>query len=164
MQVTMGPRSRIQADIKIHAVDDQLSGEIIFRHTNVALHVDKLNSLAGGDDAALKINQGLAGLNRFETKVLLSGSFDDYHYDLKSDLGARFSNAVSAVLSEKEQSAALNQRKTLDQLLETQLQKLDKEIGPQLEQLDALLQKEFTEIADLRNMLPKQDSRLPRIR
>ena len=164
MQVTMGPRSRIQADIKIHAVDDQLSGEIIFRHTNVALHVDKLNSLAGGDDAALKINQGLAGLNRFETKVLLSGSFDDYHYDLKSDLGARFSNAVSAVLSEKEQSAALNRRKTLDQLLETQLQKLDKEIGPQLEQLDALLQKEFTEIADLRNMLPKQDSRLPRIR
>ena len=164
MQVTMGPRSRIQADIKIHAVDDQLSGEIIFRHTNVALHVDTLNSLAGGEDAALKINQGLAGLNRFETKVQLSGSFDDYQYDLKSDLGNRFSQAVSAVLSEKEQSAAVARRKTLDQLLEAQLQKLSNEIGPQLLQLEALLQEEVVEIADLRNLLPKSDSRLPKIR
>jgi len=106
----------------------------------------------------------LAGLNRFETKVLLSGSFDDYYYDLKSDLGNRFSQAVSAVLSEKEQSAVAIQRKTLDQLLETQLQQLNNEIGPQLLQLETLLQEEVTEIADLRNLLPKSDSRLPKIR
>jgi len=164
MQVTMGPHSRIQADIKIHAVDDQLFGEIIFRHTNVSLHVDTLNSLAGGEDAALKINQGLAGLNRFETRVLLSGSFGDYQYDLKSDLGDRFSQAVSAVLSEKEQSVLAAQRKTLDRLLKTQLQELNNQIGPQLLQLEALLQEEVTEIADLRNLLPKSDSRLPKIR
>lgn len=164
MQVTMGPRSRIQADIKVKATDDQLSGEIVFRHTNVSLHVDKLNSLAGGDDAALKINQGLAGLNRFETKVKLTGSFDDYQYDLKSDLGLRFSKAVSAVLNEQEQTAATSQRETLDQLLNTQLQKLNNEVAPELLKLEASLNEEAVEIADLGNMLPQSDSRLPRIR
>ena len=82
LQVTMGPRSRIQGDIKIQAIDNQLSGEIIFRRSNVALHVDKLNSLAGGDDTALKINQGLSGLNQFESRIQISGTFEDYNLSL----------------------------------------------------------------------------------
>ena len=164
MQVTMGPRSRIQGDIKIQAIDDQLSGEIIFRRSNVSLHVDKINSLAGGDDAALKINQGLAGLNQFESKVQISGTFEDYNYVLKSDLGIRFSNAVSQELNLKEQLAVEAWKKTLDRLLELQLQKLDNKIGPQLIQLENSLKNEVVEIADLRNLLPQSNSRLPRIR
>jgi len=153
LQVTMAPNSRLQADIKIQAIDD-----------NVALHVDKLNDLAGGDDAALKINQGLAELNQFESKVLISGTFDDYNFKLKSDLGMRFSNAVSQVLSLKAQLAVDNQKKALDQLLQFQLQKLDSDIGPKLLQLENSLSEEVTQIADLRNLLPKSNSRLPRIR
>lgn len=164
IQVTMGPRSRIQGDIKIQAIDDQLSGEIVFRRSNVSLHVDKLNSLAGGDDAALKINQGLSGLNQFESKVQISGTFEDYNYVLKSDLGIRFSNAVSQELNSKEQLAIEARREALNRLLDAQLQILDDKISPQLIQLENLLQDEAVEIADLRNLLPKSDSRLPRIR
>ena len=162
--VTMGPRSHIQADIKIHAIDDQLSGEIIFRRSNVSLHVDKLNSLAGGEDVALKINQGLLGLSQFESKVQLSGTFDDYNYVLNSDLGSRFSNAVTRELNSKEQLAVEARKKMLDRVLELQLQKLDNEIAAQLNELENALRNEVIEIADLRNLLPKPDSRLPRIR
>ena len=164
IQVTMGPRSRIQAEIEIHAIDNQLSGEIIFRRSNVSLHLDKLNSLAGGEDAALKINQGLLGLSQFESKVQISGTFEDYNYVLKSDLGTRFSNAVSQELNSREQLATEARKKLLNRLLEIQLQKLDNEIGPQLIQLENSLKDEVVEIADLRNLLPKPDSRLQRIR
>ncbi len=162
--VTMGPRSRIQADIKLQAIDDQLSGDIIFRHTNVSFHVDELNSLAGGEGAALKINQGLAGLNRFETRVRLFGTLDDYEYELKSDLGIRFSNAVVAVLNEKEEAAVSARKQALDRLLQTQLEILENEITPQLLELENSLRQEATEIADLGSLLPKPDSRLPKIR
>ena len=164
LQVTMGPRSRIQGDIKIQAIDNQLSGEIIFRRSNVALHVDKLNSLAGGDDTALKINQGLSGLNQFESRIQISGTFEDYNYAIKSDLGIRFSNAVSQELNSKEHLAAEARKNALDSLLELQLRKLDHEIGPRLIQLEKSLREEAVEIADLRNLLPKPNSRLPRIR
>ena len=120
--------------------------------------------MAGGEDAALKINQGLLGLSQFESKVQISGTFEDYNYVLKSDLGTRFSNAVSQELNSREQLATEARKKLLNRLLEIQLQKLDNEIGPQLIQLENSLKDEVVEIADLRNLLPKPDSRLQRIR
>jgi uncharacterized protein (TIGR03545 family) len=162
--VTMGPASRMQAEIQIQALGDQLTGELVFRHSNVVLHVDKLHEMIGGSNTALQMNQGLAKVNRFESKITISGTPDDYHYQFQSDLGSRFSIAVNTLLTDKNEQQITKRKQDLDQLLMRQVAKLDNEILPQLQKLARLLNAETIEIASLRDAIPTNQNGLPRIR
>jgi uncharacterized protein (TIGR03545 family) len=162
--VTMGPASRMQAEIQIQAIGDQLTGELVFRHSNVVLHVDKLHEMIGGSNTALQMNQGLAKVNRFESKITISGTPDDYHYQFQSDLGSRFSIAVNTLLTDKNEQQITKRKQDLDQLLMRQVAKLDNEILPQLQKLARLLNAETIEIASLRDAIPTNQNGLPRIR
>lgn len=164
MLVTLGPASRIQADIEIQTIDGQLSGELIFRHSNVSLHVDKLHELAGGADTALQMNQGLATVDQFQTRVTLSGTVDDYDYEFQSDLGSRFANAVNALLIQKGENMIAQQKQSLDKLLADHVAKIDNEILPEIRRLATKLNEESVQIASLRNAIPKQTDRPPKIR
>jgi len=170
MLVTMGPESRIQADINLQVIDDQLSGTMIFRHSNVTLHVDKLNNLVGGENTALKMNQGLPSVNKFVSKITLSGTFDDYQYHLQSDLGTQFAQAVDAVIQDSNQRGVVERRTKLDALLKQQLSELDEKIEPEIERLIQSVNSEAYNVADLRSLLPNQngsasplESRLPNL-
>lgn len=162
--VTLGPASRIQADIQIQTINGELSGELIFRHSNVSLHVDKLNELAGGEDTALRMNQGLAVVDQFRTRVTLSGTLEDYQYEFQSDLGSRFSNAVNALLIENGENRIAKQKQALDEMLSQQIAKLDQRILPEIKRLSNLLDAESTEIASLRDSIPKSSIRPSKIR
>ena len=153
--VTMGSQSRLQAEINIQAIDNQLSGEIVFRHSNVALHVDKLNDLAGGKDTALQLNQGLASLDNFTTKITLSGSIENYQYVMRSDLGDQFARAVDSVLSNSERKHFAKSKLMLEQKLNSELQKLNNQIAPEIEALNKQLNAKTVEVADLRKSLPQ---------
>lgn len=161
--VTMGPASRIQADIQINATGDQLSGELVFRHSNVSLHVDKLNELVGGGDAALQLNQGLASIDRFETRVTLSGTLEDYEYQFQSDLGSRFATAANQLLDDNQEREIERRKIQLEELLTKQLAQLNNEILPEIRSLAKLLDAERTEIASRRDSQSEPESRLPKI-
>ena len=162
--VTIGPASRIQAEIEIQAVGDQLSGNLVFRHSNVALHVDRLHEMVGGANTALQMNQGLAEINRFESKITLSGTPDDYHYEFQSDLGIRFANAVHTLLTDNSEKRINQRKENLDQLLKQQLTRLDNEILPQLQRFAQLLNAELIAIASLRDAIPSNLQGRPRFR
>ena len=152
MLVTMGAGNRVQADIQISAIGDQLSGKLIFRHTDVTLHVDQLHEMAGGKSVALQMNQGLISVDRFESRVTLSGTVKDYQYQFKSDLGNRFANSVNTLLTQKGDTHIAETKRALDRQLATQLQKLESDIVLQIQQLAQLLHAESNELAELKEL------------
>lgn len=163
MLVTMGPASRIQADIEIRATGNQLSGELVFRHSNVSLHVDKLHELIGGADSCLQLNQGLASIDRFESRVTLAGTIEDYTYQFQSDLGSRFAGAANQLLNSKCERTIELRKKQLQDLLVAQLSNLDNEILVEIHRLAQLLEHERIEIASRRDSQPQKHDRLPKI-
>ena len=131
--VTLGGGSQIQADIELNATENQLTGKLIFRHANVALHVDKLNELVGGQDVALQLNQGVASVESFETTVYLSGTIDDYRCDFTSDLGEKFAKAANETLQKNANRNIQRIQNRLKQKLENQLLTLSQAMIPKLQ-------------------------------
>ena len=130
--VTLGGGSQIQADIELNATGDQLTGKLIFRHANVALHVDKLNELVGGQDVALQLNQGVATVESFETAVYLSGTIDNYRCDFTSDLGEKFAKAANQTLQNNANRNIQRIENRLKQKLADQLLSLNEAMMPKL--------------------------------
>ena len=83
MLVSMGPASRVQAEIDIQITGEQLSGSLVFRHSNVSLHVDNLHDLAGGADTALRLNQDLVTVNKFKSEVQIAGTLSDFEFEFQ---------------------------------------------------------------------------------
>ncbi len=109
--VTVGPNMKLQADVRLKAIGDSLAGDLVFRHSNVSLHVDQLNALAGGTEMALRLNQELSACDQFETRLLLSGTVDDYQIKLESDLGNRFAQSMNQVSADiQRQNLAARQK------------------------------------------------------
>jgi uncharacterized protein (TIGR03545 family) len=162
--VTMGPASRMQSNIQINAVGNELSGELVFRHSNVSLHVDRINEMAGGETTALQLNQGLASVNQYESRVTIGGTFDNYNFQFQSDLGSRFTHAANQLLIDKNEQTIAMRKRELDEFLASQLKTIDEQVTPELRKLYKLLRAESGEIASLRNSVPAPSDRFRKIR
>ena len=113
--VTVGPNMKLQADVRLKAIGDSLAGDVVFRHSNVSLHVDELNALAGGTEMALRLNQKLSAYDQFETRLSLSGTVDRYEMKLDSDLGTRFAQSMDEVSADiQRQNLAAKQKQWHD--------------------------------------------------
>ncbi len=151
--VSLGPNSRINADIEILVDGDQLSGTLLFNYSNVALHVDKLNELAGGAETALHINKDLLQINDFKTTTKLRGSLEKYAFDLQSDLGSQFAATVDRVVIGHFQQQTAQQQTRLNEILAAEIQNLEQVVEPALEKLASKLQQDVKRIADLKATL-----------
>lgn len=162
--VTLGPASRIQADIQITATGNQLAGELVFRHSNVSLHVDQLHDFVGGEDTALQLNQGLAAVDRFETRSKLSGTLENYDYQFESDLGDRFANAANQLLRDKCERSVEQQSRQIQKLLTAQSDQLTNNVLREIRRMTKLLEAEQIQIASLKSSQATENGRLRRIR
>ncbi|MFT5299280.1 MAG: hypothetical protein ACI814_000048 [Mariniblastus sp.] len=157
MLVTMGPASHIQAEIQLHAEGDQISGELVFRHSNVSLHVDKLHEMAGGETTALQLNQGLASVDQFQTRVKLSGTMDNYQFEFTSDLGNQFAGAANRLLANKSQRLIDQKKQELTEYYTSQRNILEKQVAPELKRLSLQLNQASVEIASLQAAFTEPD-------
>ena len=135
--VTVGPNLKLQADVQLKAIGDSLAGEIIFRHSNVSLHVDQLNSLAGGTEMALRLNQELAAYDQFETRLSLSGTIDQYQMKVQSDLGDRFAQAMTDVSADIQRHHLAAQRQKMQATTQRQATDVTSQIDEALTTLDS---------------------------
>lgn len=163
MLVTMGPESQLQAEVRLEARGEQLTGDLVFRHSNVALHVDQLHNLAGGENTALRINQALAKVNQFETRVSLGGTIEAYQFDFQSDLGNRFANSINSMLANQAAQDVATRQATVDARFNAALATLNQRLLPELTRLQATLDR-GVQTAQQPPEPPNQQSRLPRIR
>ncbi len=161
----MGPASRVQAEIDIQMRGDQLTGTLVFSHSQVSLHVDKLHELAGGPDTALRLNQDLAKINQFKTEISLEGTLEDYQFQFESDLGTKFAAAAERVINEDTQQKLARQKLRLEDVLATAVQNLDGLVAGELAELSEQLQRNTHLIAELKDAIEIPESRSwPKIR
>ncbi len=134
--ITVGPNIKLQADVRLKAIGESLAGDLVFRHSNVSLHVDQLHSLAGGTEMALRLNQELSACDQFETRISLSGTMSDYTMNLESDLGARFAQSMNEVSSDIQRQRVATQQQRLKSTTERQIVDLTGQIDQALRTLD----------------------------
>ena len=140
MLVTVGPNMKLQADVRLKAIGDSLAGDLIFRHSNVSLHVDELNSIAGGTEMAIRLNQELSTFNEFDTRVTLSGTVDNYQMTIESDLGNRFAQSMNHVSKDIQGEHLAKRRQQWKETAERQAVDLVSQIDEALQSLDSTAQ------------------------
>jgi uncharacterized protein (TIGR03545 family) len=165
LQISMAPNSRVQADIQIRVDGEQLTGNLTLQHSNVVLHVDKLNRTAGGTETALRLNQNLTRLNRFQSTITLSGTLDEYTSELDSDLGTQFAATAEQGTTEQFQQFTLRQQNKLNEALTAQLKFLEDTFVSELERLAQHLETGAHLMADLEDSIEaSQNQAWPKMR
>lgn len=156
--ISMGP-SRLQVEVSLQAIDDQLSGELVFHHHEVLMHVDEVNEMVGGKDVALRLNQDLAAVDRFQTYVAISGTLEKPVIELHSDLGTKFAAAINHVLAERIQAKIEENQQRFEKAFQQELAELDRTIESNLADISNVLSQEADIIAQLKKFVPRSSSR-----
>ena len=100
MLVKMTP-CRMEADISVELNGQALSGNMVFRHTDLMMQIEEMKTLSGGTQMADEINLDLAGLSEFEIKAQLGGTIDAPQITIDSDLGPRFAAIMNRIAEKK---------------------------------------------------------------
>ena len=156
--------SRMKAEVSLRREGDRISGEIVFQHSDVLMHVNQVHPLAGGQATANKINLDLASLSEYRTYVQLSGTWERPEFDFRSDLGNKFAAAMNQAADERLLQSTQALRDALKTKLDTAIQSVDKMIQTHVREIAMELNSHSSRIADMREAIPKKSESWPRIR
>ena len=118
---------KLIASVDVTTQGEKIQGSITLQHVGLRLHVEKLNALAGGESAVLRLNQtAIPTITELKTRITLSGTLDAPSYQITSDIGQQFANAlqeVSEFQAREQFTLAVSNINKKNQLLATSLQK-----------------------------------------
>lgn len=92
---------RMETDIRIRMEGENLSGNMVFRHTDLMMQIENMKTLSGGIQMSDEINLDLAGLDQFEIRAELRGTIDEPEILIHSDLGTRFTAIMNRIAKKK---------------------------------------------------------------
>ena len=163
LAVAMGP-SQVRAEISLRVEGNQLSGELVFVHTDVLMHVSQVHELAGGEQTVRLINRDLAGVDKYQTYVQLSGTLEQPEFDFRSDLGDKFAASMNKVMARKVSQNQSVQMKDLSKRLSAEIASLSKVTDEALRGIADQLGAAQTSLSRLGERIAREDSAWPRIR
>ena len=149
--------SRIQVDLDINMLGDQLGGTLHFSHSKCAMLVNQLHQIAGGDEVKLRLNQELLRINQFRTTATLGGTLDAPIVQFESDLGPKLAKAMDQIHRVQSEQQTAELRRRLKTRFDTELQQVDAMLSENFSQLDKLLDGEATRVAELLENLPQTE-------
>ena len=100
MLVKMTP-CRMEADIRMELHGNELSGNMVFRHTDLMMQIEEMKTLSDESQMADEINLNLASLSEFEIIAQLGGTIDAPEISINSDLGPRFAAIMNRIAEKK---------------------------------------------------------------
>jgi uncharacterized protein (TIGR03545 family) len=154
---------RVQADIKLVADGNALSGELVFRHSDFVMQIDRLEQLEGGKEIARIANLDLGTISHYDSRAQLSGTVANVHIDYDTDLGNHFAQVMNQVIEKLHQDAVQTRRGQLKQVLARETQILDQNVFAAIKEFKSLLNTETELIAKLKDKVPSESS-WPKIR
>ena len=162
--VSLGEGSTVNAQIRLRAEGDQLSGSFHFQHAGSSMHVDQIGGFLGGRETALRLNQDLAGIGSFNSESTISGTISNFDYTLDSDLGIQFCTALNRIAMQQSENTVQAQKSSLESKLQSEIQVLENQIARELEYLAAKLEQNRLQIAELQQSIKNSPSPWPAIR
>ena len=149
LQLTLGDSNKVSAEVNLTSAGDQIAGTIKLRYTDVALHVDSLNSFAGGRVAALQMNEGVTAIRNFESVITISGDHDKIVFESQSDLGQQFASAINKTLQKRSGNSIKQQLDSLQAIKTQAVDQLESRVESQLQRLQAAISGNQSRIANL---------------
>lgn len=156
LAVTLGASNKVSIQIDLKSTGETVAGTIKLRFTDVALHVDKLNEMAGGKLAALQMNEAVTTIRDFESTIELSGDSYEISFQSKSDLGKQFAISVNQSLKNRNENLINRRLNALATKKQQIAESFQSEIGSELERLNAMILTNRSRLADLKQGTQKQ--------
>lgn len=160
LAVTLGPSNKVSMQIDLRSSVEGVTGSIKLRFTNVALHVDKLNDMAGGRVAALQMNQAVTTIRDFESTIKLNGTSTQIEFTTESDLGKQFAVSVNQSLKHRNETLIQRRLSSLATKKRQIVENFQTEIGGELERLNRLVSSNRGHLAELKQNTEKQTDAL----
>ena len=157
LQLTLGDSNKVSAEVNLTSVGDLVTGTIQLRYSDVALHVDTLNDIAGGRVAALQMNEGVTAIGDFESVIAISGDQDKVVFESQSDLGQQFAAAINKNLERRTGNSIQEQLDALQAIKIQAVDQLQSRVEDQLQRLQAAISGNQTRIADLESATKAQN-------
>ena len=157
LQLTLGDSNNVSAEVNLTSAGDQISGTIKLLYTDVVLHVDSLNDFAGGQTAALQMNEGVTAIGKFESMITISGDQHKVVFKSQSDLGQQFATAINKTLKQRTGNSIQQQLDTLQAIKTQAVQQLQTKVEDQLQLLQAAISSNQTRIANLESATKTQN-------
>ncbi len=139
MLVDVANELKMQAEVKLRADGDNLSGELVFGYSNVSLHVDQLHPLAGGVEMVSRLNQELSTCDQFETRIALGGTLQAPSIQMTSNLGPKIATVMNRISQEMIELRLVQQRQLLNETSQGHIDGLTTQIGGAIDQLTSQL-------------------------
>ena len=159
LQLTLGDSNKVSAEVDLTAVGDQINGTIKLSYSDVALHVDNMNSFAGGRVAALQMNEGVTAISNFESVITIRGDQNRITFESKSDLGQQFAAAINKTLKQRTGNSIQQQLDTLQAIKTQAVEQLQSRVESQLQQLQKVISSNQSRIANLESATKTQNDR-----
>lgn len=129
---------RAKIDVNLTSDNDRLSGTMQFVYENLVTQIEELDEKAGGNNVASRINLDLGTITDYSVTANIGGTFSDPIFDFQSNLGEQLASKFNEVIGSREQVA----QKQLDEILESYLSQLDREVGDKIREASELLANE----------------------
>jgi uncharacterized protein (TIGR03545 family) len=149
--------SRMQANVHIEIVGNQLSGNLEFRHSNCSLYVEKIDESAGGQDMQLRMNQELAQVKQFSTFATLGGTLEEPSITFRSDLGQQFAAGMNRIVKDQADQRVVDINLQLDQRYQQEVQELNQMLQLNFREIAQVLNGESTIVAELIESIPDEN-------
>ena len=155
MLVKMTP-CRMETDIHLKLDGENLSGDMVFRHTDLMMQIENLKTLSDGDFLADEINLDLAALTEFEIRAEIQGTLSEPQIQLQSDLGIRFAEIMNRI-AQKNAGRQLDDHRS--QITKINREHVDGMNQFVIEGIQGMLQQtnqQQAAVAELENQIPKK--------
>lgn len=142
----------LELDIKL--VDDLITGELVLRHHDTSMSVAKLNEKIGGNETLIALNQSLAPVNQFTTRVSIQGEIQHPKIQLSSDLGPKFSASIESAVQQAFNRALADQSERISQNIDEQFAELNREFSLNVNEILGILDDQTPVIGRLEGLIP----------
>ncbi len=147
LAISVAPaRGTLRMEIELH--DDELSGQLVLRQTDLEMSAS-LAAVYGGAHLQDRLNQTLDDVAQFQVAVELSGTLRRPRGRLESDLGSHLSEGFQTAFRQELDARADQIVSRLDHEVQQRLDRLQRTVDDQSEQLLARLEGPRREIEQM---------------
>lgn len=129
---SIAPNRQVSAHLELEIVGNQIEGRCQLHHSQVAMHIDRLHPVLGGNETRIRLNNGLSQIHRFQSDSTIHGTLDDYQITIDSDLGNQLVELAGQVINEKFEQQKEKRKLEITKKVEAAIDDLDQSIKSEL--------------------------------
>lgn len=164
MMLTLSPGTKLRGSIELRMDGDKLTGKTNFDFLNVAMVVDNVHPLAGGNETRIRLNQSVSAVDTFRMDGKIGGTWNRPEAVLKSNLGGEIAEAIRQIHVMQRKKQLLASRESLQEIRESKIESLAETIESELTEIDRIVAIQVDRARKIQATMMSAKSRWPEVR